>query len=192
MAPHIIDLPIWALELGVPAVTSSLGGRFIIQDDGDAPDTQEIVWQYEHVTMTWMMSCCNSFAFDFGRGTPARHLGIYFHALNATLFTDYDKHEIVPEGGMLKDKTPPPQTIPPSPGHEREWLDCVKSRQEPSCGVNYHYKIDLAITLANLAQKLGRSVRFDAQTEKIVGDDQAVKLARPVYRDPWKFPEQYV
>jgi len=192
MAPHIIDLPIWALELGVPAVTSSLGGRFIIKDDGDAPDTQEVVWQYENVTMTWMMNCCNSFAFDFGRGTPARRLGIYFHALKATLFTDYDKHEIVAEGDMLKDKTPPPQTIPPSPGHEREWLDCVKSRQEPSCGVNYHYRIDLAITLANLSQKLGRSVRFDAKTEKIVGDDLAVKLARPVYRDPWKFPAQYV
>ena len=52
--------------------------------------------------------------------------------------------------------------------------------------------MDLALTLANLSYKLGRSVRFDPQTEKIVGDDEAAKLARPVYRDPWKFPAEYL
>jgi len=192
MAPHIIDLPIWALELGVPEVTTCTGGRYVIKDDGDAPDTQEVTWRYPNLTMTWMMNCANSFAFDFGRGKPARRLGIYFHALNGTLFTDYNKHEIVPEGELLKDATPPPESIPPSPGHEREWLDSVKSRKEPSCSVNYHYKVDLAITLAGIAYQLGRSVQFDSKTEKIVGDKQAAKLARPVYRRPWKFPVEYL
>ena len=192
MAPHIIDLPIWALELGLPSLITCTGGRQVIKDDGDAPDVQEITWQYPNLTMTWMMNCANSFAFDFGRGKPARRLGIYFHAVNGTLFTDYSKHEIVPEGDFLKDATPPPESIPPSPGHEREWLDSVKSRKEPSCSVNYHYKVDLAITLANLAYTLGRSIKFDPKTEKIVGDKQAVKMARPVYRRPWKFPAEYL
>ena len=192
MAPHIIDLPIWALDLGVPTLTSCTGGRYIIKGDGDAPDMQEIIWQYPNLAITWMMSTSSSFAFDFGRGKPARRLGIYFHALNGTLFTNYSKYEIVPEGEFLKDSTPPPESIPPSPGHEREWLDCIKSRQQPSCSVNYHYKVDLAITLANLSYKLGRSVRFDPAAEKIIGDKQATKLARPVYRQPWKFPAQYL
>jgi len=192
MAPHIIDLPIWALELGVPRVTSCSGGRYVIRDDGDAPDTQEITWQYDQFTMTWMMSTCNSFAFDFGRGEPARRLGIYFHALNGTLFCNYSKHEIVPEGELLRDKTPPPESIPPSPGHEREWLDSIKSRKQPSCNVNYHWKVDMAITLANLSYRLGRSVRFDSQSEKIIGDTKAVEMARPEYRAPWKFPAEYI
>jgi predicted dehydrogenase len=192
MAPHIIDLPIWALNLGVPTAVSCTGGRYIIKDDGDAPDTQEIVWQYPNFTMTWMMNCANSFAFDFGRGKPARRLGIYFHGVNGTLFTDYNRHEVVPEGDFLKDRTPPPQAIPPSPGHEREWLDSVKSRKEPSCSVNYHYKVDLAITLANISYQVGRSIRFDPKSEKIIGDKQAAKLARPVYRHPWKFPSEYL
>lgn len=192
MAPHIIDLPIWALELGLPSVTNCTGGRYVIRDDGDAPDTQEITWRYPNFTMTWMMNCANSFAFDFGRGKPERRLGIYFHALNGTLFTDYNRHEVVPEGDLLKDPTPPPESIPPSPGHEREWLDSIKSRKEPSCSVNYHYKVDLAITLANLSYVLGRSVQFDPKTEKIVGDRPAAKLARPNYRRPWKFPAEYV
>ena len=192
MAPHIIDLPIWALELGVPTLTSCSGGRFVVRDDGDSPDTQEVIWQYPNLTMTWMMSLCNSFGFDFGRGKPDRRLGVYFHGVNGTLFTDYGKHEVVAEGEFLKDNAPPQESIPPSPGHEREWLDSVKSRKEPSCSVNYHYKVDLAITLANLSYKLGRSVRFDPQTEKIIGDEEAARLARPVYRAPWQFPAGYL
>jgi predicted dehydrogenase len=192
MAPHIVDLPVWALDLGVPTVTSCSGGRFVIDDDGDAPDTQEVLWQYPNLTMTWMMSLCNSFAFDFGRGTRARRLGIYFHALNGTLFADYGRHEIVPEGDFLTETDAPAPSLPPSPGHEREWLDCIKSRQQPSCSVNYHYKVDLAITLANLAYRLGRSVRFDPKTERIVGDQQAADLARPTYRDPWSLPTKYL
>lgn len=192
MAPHIIDLPIWALELGVPLSTTCTGGRDVIKDDGDAPDVQEITWRYPKFTMTWMMNCANSFAFDFGRGKPARRLGIYFHGLNGTLFTDYSRHEIVPEGDLLKDAAPPPQSIPLSPGHERQWLDSIKSRVEPDSSVNYHYKVDLAITLASLSYTLGRTVRFDPAQEKIVGDKEAVKLARPVYRRPWKFPSEYL
>ena len=50
MAPHIIDLPVWALELGYPAVTCSSGGHYTIHDGGDSPDTQEVTWQYPGFT----------------------------------------------------------------------------------------------------------------------------------------------
>lgn len=192
MAPHIIDLPVWALELGYPTTTYSTGGRYTIRDVGDAPDTQEVLWQYPDCTMTWMMSLVNSFAFDFGRGEPARRLGVYFHGVNATLFSDYGKHEVVPEGKLLKDPKPPERSIPPSPGHEREWLNCIRTRTQPSCNVEYHSKIDVALVLANLSLKLGRSIRFDAATEKITGDAEAAKLAKPEYRAPWKFPDEYL
>ncbi len=192
MAPHIIDLPIWALGLGAPLITHSAGGRFVIQDDGDAPDTQEIIWQYPNLTMTWTMSCCNSFGFDFGRGKPDRRLGIYFHGANGTLFANYDKFEIVPEGDFLEQQTTPPESIPPSPGHEREWLDCIKSRREPSCSVNYHSNVSLAVTLGNLSYSLGRSVRFNPVSESLLDDGTTVKLPAPIYRDPWKFPESYL
>jgi hypothetical protein len=144
------------------------------------------------MTMTWMMNTGNSFAFDFGRGEPARRLGIYFHALNGTLYSNYQTHEVVPEGSFLQDPTPPAESLAPSPGHEREWLDCIKSRQQPSCSVNYHWRVDLAITLANLSYRLGRSVRFDPKREGITRDRKAQKMARPQYRAPWKFPAHYL
>jgi hypothetical protein len=88
--------------------------------------------------MTWMMSPCSSLGSGFGGGTPARRLGICFRALNGTLCADDGKCEIVPDGTMLDGAAAPLQSIPPSPGREREWLRSLKSWQEPSCSANYH------------------------------------------------------
>jgi len=193
MAPHIIDLPIWALDLGYPTQVSSVGGRYVLQDDGDAYDHHEVLCKYPRMTMTWMSSLANSYGFDLhGDPVPQRRLGIYFHGANGTMYANYDKFTVVPEGDKMKDLAPPPKSIPPSPGHEREWLDCIKSRRQPSVSVFYHTKVDVPIVLSLLSLKLGRSIRFDPTTEKIVGDPEAAVRAIPDYRAPWKFPKEYL
>ena len=53
-------------------------------------------------------------------------------------------------------------------------------------------RVDVPIQSSLLSLKLGRSIRFDPATEKIVGDPEAAKLAVPKYRAPWKFPNQYL
>jgi hypothetical protein len=218
MAPHIIDLPVWALDLKYPTEISSSGGRFIIEDDGDAYDHHEVLWRYPGLTMTWMSSLTNSYGFDFhGRPERTRRLGVYFHGVNATLYSNYDEHRIIPEGDYLnpfirpdvaarkqapdyrgevyynvRELNPVDRTLPSSPGQEREWLDGIKSRQPPSCNPDYHCRIDVPIVLSLLSYRLGRSIRFDPEREQIVGDREAQRLAVPEYRAPWKFPKQYL
>jgi predicted dehydrogenase len=192
MAPHIIDLPVWALNLGFPTVTSSAGGRYVLKDDGDAYDHHEVLWQYPKLTMTWMSSLTNSYDFMFKSQAPARRLGIYFQGTNGTLYANYDMFRVLAEGKQMEGKEPPPPTLPSSPGHEREWLDCIRSRQQPSCSAAYHVHVDVPIVLSLLSLKLGRSIRFDPVKEAIVGDKEAQKLAVPEYRKPWKFPKQYL
>ena len=193
MAPHIIDLPVWALELGYPTEISASGGKFIINDDGDAYDNHEVMWRYPNLTMTWMQSSTNSYGFDFLRGQESRRrLGIYFHGVNGTLRTDYNSHEVYPEGDRMKGMETPPETIPSVPGHRLEWVESIKSRKQPSCNPEYHVKIDAPIALSVLAMQLGRSIKFDPVTEKIVGDKEAARLATPEYRAPWKLPTGYL
>lgn len=193
MAPHILDLPVWALDLGYPLVTSSSGGRFVVKDDGDAYDQHEVLWRYPKMTMTWMSSITNSYGFDFhGEPKRDRRLGVYFHGANGTLYANYGMFKIVPEGDAMDGMSPPLASIPASPGHEREWLDCIKSRQQPSCCVDYHVRVDVPIVLSLLSLKLDRSIRFDPKREWIVGDAEAAKLAVPKYRPPWKFPAKYL
>ncbi|MGB9601780.1 MAG: Gfo/Idh/MocA family protein [Limisphaerales bacterium] len=194
MAPHIIDLPIWALELDFPLITSSAGGRYFLDDDGDVYDHHEVLWQYPKLTLTWMSSLTNSYGFDLhGEATPKRRLGIYFHGSNGTLYANYDLFKIVPEGDRMNGKTEqPPPTLPGTESHERDWLDGVKSRKQPSCSVLYHIKVDLPITLSLLSLKLQRSIRFDPKTLQVVNDREARKAAIPQYRSPWKFPSGYL
>ena len=113
-------------------------------------------------------------------------------ASNGTLYTDYGMPQGRARGRPDEGRPAAPRSIPPSPGHEREWLDSIKSRQQPSCNPEYHTKVDVPFVLANLSLKLGRSIRFDAGTEKIVGDEEASRLSKPEYRAPWKFPEEYL
>ena len=68
MAPHILDLPFWALDLGYPTLTMSSGGKHVLRDAGDAPDTHEVLWQFPGLTLTWMMSLVSSYAFDLTGG----------------------------------------------------------------------------------------------------------------------------
>lgn len=193
MAPHITDLPIWSLNLGLPMEVSASGGRYIIHDDGDAYDNHEVLWRYPDLSMTWMQSSTNSYGFDFLRGQESRRrLGIYFHGVNGTLMTDYSEHKILPEGDRMKGMESPPKSISPSPGHELEWLDCVRSREQPSCNPEYHFQVDAPIQLSTLSLKLGRSIHLDPLTEKIKGDKKAAKMAIPEYRGSWKFPKKYL
>lgn len=192
MAPHIIDVPFWALELGVPTVTMSSGGRYVVHDCGDAYDFHEVMWQFPNFTLTWWTSLVNSYGFD-NQGGPGLHRRrcMYFHGTNGTLVGDYELLKIIPEADRMKGfkLEDVPQVIPDSPGHHREWLDGIRTRKPPSCHVGYHYKIDLAITLSLLSLKLGRSIRIDPKTEEIVGDNEAARLAIPEYRPPWNFPK---
>jgi predicted dehydrogenase len=212
MAPHLLDLVFWALELGHPSCATSSGGRYLVRDCGDAYDTHEAMWQYPNFTMTWWTSLVSSYGFD-NQGGPGcgRRRCIYFQGVNGTLICDYGFLRIVPEGDRLKlpksaseagvPTTQPlekrilaaiPQVIPPSPGHHREWLDGVRARKQPSCSVEYHSKIDMALNLAMLSLKLGRSVRFDPATETIPDDAEANKLIKPQYREPWQFADKYL
>jgi predicted dehydrogenase len=193
MAPHITDLPIWALELGYPTEISAMGGRYIINDDGDAYDNHEVIWKYPKLTMTWMESLTNSYGFDFLREQKSqRRLGIYFHGVNGTLLTDYSTHQILPEGDRMEGMETPPESIPPSPGQEIEWIEGIKSRKQPLCNPEYHIKVDIPIQLSVLSLKLGRSIKFDPEKEEIIGDKEAARLTIPKYRAPWKFPSKYL
>ncbi len=192
LAPHIIDLPIWALELGCPSSVSATGGRYVVKDSGDAYDNHEVLWQYPKMTMTWMGSLVNGYGWAEQTDAFKRRHGSYFHGVNGTLHATYRSRQVTPEGDFLKDASEPPPSIPESKGHEREWLDALRSRTQPLCHVGYHYRVDMACTLSVLAMKLGRTLRFDPRALKIVGDAEAERLAIPTYRDPWKFPTKYL
>lgn len=73
-----------------------------------------------------------------------------------------------------------------SPRQDQNFIDSIKSRQEAVSPVGDSVRSDIISLLSDIAVRTGRRVKWDPKQEKIVGDDEAAKMAkaRPM-RDPW-------
>ncbi len=73
-----------------------------------------------------------------------------------------------------------------SPGHTRNFLDCVKSRKPTVTPVEVAHHSTIPGHLGLIAMLTARRIRWDAKTEKIIDDADASKLLTRDYREPWK------
>jgi len=72
-----------------------------------------------------------------------------------------------------------------SPGHQRNFLDCVKSRQPTITPVQTAHHSAIPGHLGLISMLTGRKVEWDAKHEKIHGDHEASKLLSRPYRAPF-------
>ena len=72
-----------------------------------------------------------------------------------------------------------------SPGHHRNFIDCVKSRRSTMTPAEVAHRSASIGHLGQIAMLTGRKIRWDPKTEKILGDPQASSLLGRVPRGPW-------
>jgi hypothetical protein len=89
-------------------------------------------------------------------------------------------------GKRVTDFKRPEPTIPESPGHLREFLDAIKSRQITTCDIEYGHQLTKAGLLGNMAFRLGRKIEWDDARERVIGDSRANRMLTRRYRKPWK------
>ena len=70
--------------------------------------------------------------------------------------------------------------------HYRNFLDCVRSRKPTVAPVETAHHSLIPGQLGLIAMMTGRKLKWDAQKEKIIGDEGAAKLLGREYRIPWK------
>lgn len=73
-----------------------------------------------------------------------------------------------------------------SPGHHRNFLDCVKSRQLTICPAETGHHSAIPGHLSLIAFQLNRSLKWDPEKELIINDPQATEMLTREYRGPWK------
>jgi predicted dehydrogenase len=73
-----------------------------------------------------------------------------------------------------------------SPEHNRNFIDCVKSRKETVCPVEMGIRCDTIAHMVNVAAQTGRTIKWDPKAEQIVGDAKAAKMITRPYRKKWK------
>lgn len=90
-------------------------------------------------------------------------------------------------GKRIDDFPRPDPSIPNSPGHVREFLDAIKSRNlETTCNVRYGHSLSKYGLLANISYRVGRRLHWDDTQERILGDKQASAFLSRRFRKPWK------
>lgn len=73
--------------------------------------------------------------------------------------------------------------------HEKNFLECVKSRQKPHSDVEIGRLSTTLCHLGNISHHLGRDVRFDPKTETFGDDAKANALLKKTYRASYPRPK---
>lgn len=73
-----------------------------------------------------------------------------------------------------------------SPGHHRNFLDCIKTRRLAAASAEVGHHATTTCNLVEISARLGRKVRWDARSERFTGDESANRLLSRAMRAPWR------
>jgi predicted dehydrogenase len=210
LAQHSLDIAHWFMNATAPRAVTSSGGRFALKDNGETPDTQDSLLEYDGWTATWSHR-------EASRGAPPAR-GLEFCGTHGSLlisrrgFTVTPDPRIDPELAVPRFGGAHPTGGPRGTGaghgearaartaaaedhtgdefdqfrrHARAFLDCIRSRKEPISDLESGHRVATACHLANLSLRLGRKLRWDARRETVVGDSEAEAMLERPYRAPW-------
>jgi predicted dehydrogenase len=195
---HEIDIVQWAMD-AMPRRVSAMGGRYALTGIGETPDVFEATFEYPGFLATW-----SNREVSAGNGG-----GLEFYGTKGMLKLDRAGFEVIPDRGLSpEDQIPrfsgprPVVTEPPlrtaplkeegfeqvrdqfAP-HVRNFVECIKSRATPASDLASSHLTTTSCHLANISMKVGRTLRWDAATQDVVGDPEASKLLTKEYRSPW-------
>ena len=72
-----------------------------------------------------------------------------------------------------------------SNNHMKNFLECMRSRQDPVAPVEAGHRSNTICVLAHIAMKLGRKLRWDPKAERFLDDDEANNWLDYPHREPW-------
>ncbi len=178
---HIADIAFWALDLPAPLRVSATGGRFFLTDATETPDTLHATFEFPEVLMSFLLHPKPPAGLEHMGG-----IGAVFVGEDATLVTNYSDHQVYVDGRRIEDFPAPSMHIPDSPGHLREFIDAVKTRElETTCNVEYGHRLSKVGLLANIAYRTGSTLQWDDARETIPNNPEARSLLAREGREPW-------
>jgi predicted dehydrogenase len=179
---HIADIMYMSMH---PNGLTSIESRGDRPHDGiaDAPLWIDVDFKFKDLDVYWTTEPPNL------PGADKMEIGAHFEGTDGSLTCDYDTRVIRIAGEVMNDIAEVPKTIVRSPGHQRNFIDSVKSRQQPESNLLYARDMTIPMHLAIIAYRLKRKLNWDSMKEQFIGDDAANYLLSRAYRAPWTLPE---
>lgn len=195
---HYMDVIRWMMGEKAPSAITANGGKFVLTDDRDIPDTMEVQFEFESGAIVKFS------IYEASSGTGVVGNEIELRGTKGTLVANSASYRIIPsrpgqrqtwdklieeeEWDIEKDKTFGDLNIGKnSTGNLiRNFLDCVKSRKEPWCPLEEGHRSTSFAHLANISLAMGERLEWDAKAEKFTNNEKANELLHYEYRKPWK------
>ncbi|MGF7214665.1 putative dehydrogenase [Spirosoma lacussanchae] len=188
---HLIDIALWGMKQTAPKSIMSLGGKYGYPADArETPDTQQAIYDFGDVTMSW------EHTIGINGANYNRPHGIAFIGENGTLVVDRGGWELYPETvtdkGIVRYKLEHlPKQSPQGNGldnHAVNFVDCIKSRKQPTCNTDVAQGAALNSHLGNIAFRTGRRLFWNMEKGEFSNDPQANALLKANYQNGWKLP----
>lgn len=165
MGAHHYDIAQWALDM-------DQSGPVEIIPPEDPEATSGVRFIYES-------------GIEMVHGGPS---GCVFHGENGTLHIDRGKLTSDPKEIVETPLGEDDVHLAKSPGHHRNWLDCIKTREAPVAEVEKGARTVTIIHLGNQAYWNHKRLKWDPQRWEFQDADDN-RLRDRERRDPWKLPE---
>ncbi len=202
MCIHMLDMVRWMMDLGWPVSVDSTGGILIDKaSKANITDTQTCSFDYGKVKVIWQHRSWGD------APDPKYSWGATFYGDKGTLKAGVYGYDFIPSGKgeqlvhkdvkyeleeYPEDKTEKDlekHVAPAIRHHMLDLLQAVDKRSKPVADIEQGYISTATCILANNALKLGRSMKWDAAKQEVIGDAEANRMLHRPYRAPWKHPE---
>jgi predicted dehydrogenase len=155
---HLMDVVQWFSGAGFAKSAVCLGQAFK-NTGSEVPDVFTAVFEYSNLMATWTLNYCNSYDNDWS---------VMFQGDEGTMLLNTAGYKIWKEP-WLKNPAPVQEMAAPIPiePHIQNFLDCVKSRQQPNAPVEVGASAVSAPHLANVAFHGDRRAHLSADGSKV-------------------------
>ena len=177
---HLLDVVQWAMKVDYPESVSAAGGKLVLKDNRETPDTLQATFRYPTFVCTYENRAAN------GRPIEGHGYGIMFHGTKATMFLDRGGFQVFPESGGEGVPMQAQAIGNDHARHVRNFLDCVKSRATPAAEIEVGHRSSSTAMLGNIAYRTRRQILWDGKAETIRNDPEAAAMLDIPYREPWK------
>lgn len=179
---HIADIMFMSLH---PKGLSSIDARGEVpaNDIADTPKWIDVDYKFKDLDVYWTTTPPEV------PGAKDMNIGAHFEGEKGSLTCDYNTRKIRIGNEVVDDVKEVPHSIPRSPGHQRNFLDSVKSRSNPESYLAYAREMTLPMHLALISFRLKRKLNWDSRSEQFKGDPAANAMLFRPYRSPWELPD---
>jgi predicted dehydrogenase len=160
---HFIDLAHFVTELKFPKRVVALGNTFRWKGQFETPDSVEVALEYPEGLMVRYCTI-----FGNGAGNYAMWFGS-LGTLDARSLSSRETWVASAEGSGEPDKLTTPVDLPkPETAHHmKNWIDCIRSRQQPVAPIDAGYAHSVAVIMADEALTSGRRMTYDHTRREI-------------------------